>query len=436
MDIGHRAPLGELEEHIGEEVVITGFAAAIRKQKAVQFIILRDGMDSVQVTHPVRNDAQIAESINALTPESVIAVKGRVVADDRIKLRGIEVVVEELEVLSPAQDIPISPDSGLDVRLDWRFVDLRSAKGQLTMRVQTLVEATFREYCINQGMVEINSPKLMASPSESRSELFRVDYFDRSAYLAQSPQFFKQMGVAAGLPGVFETGPVFRANPSYTSRHDTEFTSLDVEVPWVTSHHDVMDFEEGLLNKILRVVADRFGTRIQEQFGVEVKIPQKPFARIPHAEALAIIREQGYEIQRTDGDLDPEAERILGRVMAETTGSEFVFVTEYPSTLRPFYHMRVADDPNLTKSYDLLWKGLEITTGAQREHRPSVLEKQILEKGHTLQELEHYTNFFKYGCPPHGGFGLGLTRLLMVMLGVANVREVTYLYRGPNRLTP
>ena len=156
MDIGHRAPLGELEEHIGEEVVITGFAAAIRKQKAVQFIILRDGMDSVQVTHPVRNDAQIAESINALTPESVIAVKGRVVADDRIKLRGIEVVVEELEVLSPAQDIPISPDSGLDVRLDWRFVDLRSAKGQLTMRVQTLVEATFREYCINQGMVEKN----------------------------------------------------------------------------------------------------------------------------------------------------------------------------------------------------------------------------------------------------------------------------------------
>jgi aspartyl/asparaginyl-tRNA synthetase len=240
MSLSDRVLIGELKKHLGESVIIAGWAATVRKQKAVQFVILRDGLDRVQLVNDRAGNPTIAAEIDALRPESTILAGGTVEANERVKLNGLEVRLEYLVTLSRADELPFGKDAGLDARMDWRFIDLRSERNQLMMRVQTLVEREFRNYCLAQGMVEINSPKLMASPSESRSELFEVAYFDRRAYLAQSPQFFKQMGIAAGLPGVFETGPVFRANPSFTSRHDTEFTSLDVELPWVSSHEDVM----------------------------------------------------------------------------------------------------------------------------------------------------------------------------------------------------
>ncbi len=436
IDISTRYPISELSDHVGEEVVLTGWVAVARKQKAVQFIVLREGSDLVQLVNERDKDPLLAQLIDDLHLESVIAIKGVVEADPRIKLNGMEIRISELEILSVAEDIPIGKDAGLDVRLDWRFLDLRSPKNQLLMRVQTLVEQGFRDYCIDHGMVEINSPKLMPSPSESRSELFEVKYFDRKAYLAQSPQFYKQMGIAAGLPGVFETGPVFRANPSFTSRHDTEFTSVDIEIPWVSSHETVMNFEERLLHLILNRVQERFGEQIMNQYQVPVVVPELPFPRVTHAEAMKMVLADGYEIPRSDGDLDPEAERRLARIIKEQTGHEFVFVTDYPSGVRPFYHMRDPQNSELTRSFDLLWKGIEITTGAQREHRYDVLRNQIIEKGLDPEGLASYLDFFRFGCPPHGGFGLGLTRVLMLLLGESNVREVTYLYRGPNRLTP
>ena len=197
-----------------------------------------------------------------------------------------------------------------------------------------------------------------------------------------------------------------------------------------------MEFEERLLERLLAGVAQRYGKEIEEHFGVEVIVPSLPFPRIDHAEAVAAVEAQGYKIPRSDGDLDPEAERRLAASVLASHGHEFVFVTDYPSAIRPFYHMRHAEDPSRTKSFDLLWKGLEITTGAQREHRPEQLVRQAREKGLDPEGLSFYLDFFRFGCPPHGGFGLGLTRLLMLLLGVANVREVTYLYRGPNRLAP
>jgi Aspartyl/asparaginyl-tRNA synthetases len=276
----------------------------------------------------------------------------------------------------------------------------------------------------------------MASASESRAELFEVPYFESTAYLAQSPQFFKQMAQAAGFGQVFEIAPAFRADPSFTARHATEFTSVDMEVSWIDSHHDVMDQHEQLLNHAISSVADEFSLPVKETLGVNLLIPDSAFPRISLAEARARVEEDGYAIPREDGDLDPEAERRLSTLIKEETGSDFVFVTDYESTIRPFYHARQDDNAGLTKSYDLLFKGTEIATGAQREHRLEVLESQAREKGMALDDLGSYLDFFRYGMPPHGGFGMGLARLLMLLLDRPSIRESTYLFRGPNRLSP
>jgi aspartyl-tRNA synthetase len=242
--------------------------------------------------------------------------------------------------------------------------------------------------------------------------------------------------VASGLDRVFEIGPVFRADPSFTTRHTTEFTSVDVEIAWIDSHEDVMAFEERWLAHALGAVAGEHGRRIAEVFGVEVTVPELPFPRITLAEAAGMLSTGRTGTDAKGHDLDPEGERRVGERIRERLGHEFVFVTDYPCAIRPFYHMRHEADPGLTKSYDLLWNGLEITTGAQREHRLDRLEVQAREKGLSTEAVGFYLDFFRYGCPPHGGFGLGLGRVLMVLLGLPNLREATFLPRTPNRLHP
>jgi aspartyl-tRNA synthetase len=276
----------------------------------------------------------------------------------------------------------------------------------------------------------------MASASESRAELFEVPYFDTTAYLAQSPQFFKQMAQAAGFGRIFEIAPAFRADPSFTSRHATEFTSVDMEVSWVTSHHDVMALHEQLLTHALTTVSEKLGSTIHETLDITVTPPTTPFPRVTLAQAREMVAADGYEIPRADGDLDPEAERRLSSLIKEQHGHDFVFVTDYDTSIRPFYHMRHADNPALTNSYDLLYRGVEIATGAQREHRIEVLEAQARDKKMELLDLEHYFDFFRHGVPPHGGFGMGLARVIMLMLELGSIRESTFLFRGPNRLTP
>jgi aspartyl-tRNA synthetase len=257
------------------------------------------------------------------------------------------------------------------------------------------------------------------------------------AYLAQSPQFYKQMAMAAGFGKVFEIGPVFRANPSFTSRHDTEFTSVDVELSWIDSHEDVMAFEESWLAYVLGVVKETHGEQIEATFGVEVVAPALPFPRVTLEQAKEMLREAGHDSVPGPGhDLDPPSERALSAIVKERNGHEFTFVTDYPTTVRPFYHMRHPDDQTLTRSFDLLWRGIELTTGAQREHRYEQLLEQARDKNVETDSIQYYLDFFRFGAPPHGGFGFGLTRLLMQLLGQESVREVTFLYRGPNRLEP
>ncbi|MGH7239304.1 MAG: aspartate--tRNA(Asn) ligase, partial [Candidatus Saccharimonadales bacterium] len=283
--------------------------------------------------------------------------------------------------------------------------------------------------------LEIHSPKLIATASESGSEVFEVKYFERKAYLAQSPQFYKQMAMAAGFEKVFEVGPVFRAEPSFTSRHATEFTGYDSEISYIESHEDVMREEERVIQYAISKVKEVYGVEIQRLFGRDVVVPETPFPRVSMRDAKKILAERGLKSEK-EGDISPEEERAICEYVKQERGHEFLFVTDYPVTVRPFYHMRHESDPSLTKSSDLLWNGIEVTTCAQREHRYDVLVAQAKEKGMDVSPLQFYLNFFKYGCPPHGGYGMGTNRMIMKLLGLENVREAMFLYRGVNRLTP
>jgi nondiscriminating aspartyl-tRNA synthetase len=433
-----RTLIGDLPRKIDERVRIRGWVQAIRDQKSVQFVIVRDETGMAQVVLGKQEPpSELNERVSALTAESAVTLTGTVAADERVKLGGLELRLEALEVDSLAEpEVPIAADSALDKRIDWRYLDLRRPDRRLIFEVQSAVERAMREYWHGEGFIELHSPKLMGSASESGAELFKVEYFDGAAYLAQSPQFYKQMAMAAGFGKVFEVGPVFRANPSFTSRHDTEFTSVDVEISWIDSHEDVMAFEERWLAHVLAAVHASHGEQIASAFGTELVVPSVPFPRVTLEQAKELLREHGHEPPGAGHDLDPPSERALSAIVKELHGHEFAFVTDYPTTVRPFYHMRHADQPTLTKSFDLLWRGIELTTGAQREHRYEQLLAQADDKGVEVDSIQYYLDFFRYGAPPHGGFGFGLTRLLMQMLGQDNVREVTFLYRGPHRLTP
>ncbi|WP_306369428.1 aspartate--tRNA(Asn) ligase [Nocardiopsis sp. CC223A] len=434
-----RVLVSDLREHVGKSVSVSGWVNTLRLQSKIQFVVVRDHTGMAQVTHRRGGAGDVVEAeLERLTTESAVRITGRVVDNPIVKLGGLEIIPESVEILNPAETpLPIDEHTGLEQRLDWRFLDVRRRLSARSLfAVQTTLEQGMREYAYAQGCTEMHTPKLMGTASESGAEVFKLGYFDRHAYLAQSPQFFKQMAIAAGIDRVFEVGPVFRAEPSFTSRHATEFTGVDVELAWISNVEDVMAFEEQMLAHALAKVADAHGEAIREVFGVEVTVPSTPFPRITMAEAQEILRAGGWNPEGGKEDLDPEGERGIAAHIRRETGHEFVFVTDYPAGIRPFYHMRPAGRPDLTCSFDLLWKGLEITTGAQREHRYDVLLQQAAEKDMDTGPMQDYLNTFRYGCPPHGGLGMGLSRVLMVLLGLDSIREAGFLFRGPNRLTP
>ena len=366
-----RTLISELPQLIGERVRLRGWVNALRDQKRVQFIVLRDESGLAQVVLAKGDPpSELNERVSALTVESAVTLIGTVAADERVNLGGLELKLEELEVDSPAEpEVPIAPDSALDKRIDWRYLDLRRPDRKLIFEVQTTTERAMRDFWAKEDFIELHSPKLTGAATESGAELFKLEYFDRMATLAQSPQFYKQMAMAAGFGKVFEVGPVFRANPSFTSRHDTEFTSVDTEISWIDSHEDVMYFEERWLAHVLAAVKESHGEQIAETFDTALVVPELPFPRIALEDAKELLREAGHDAPPAGHDLDPPSERALSAIVKERHGNEFTFVTDYPTSVRPFYHMRYEDRPTVTKSFDLLWRGIELTTGAQREHR-------------------------------------------------------------------
>jgi aspartyl-tRNA synthetase len=437
-----RIQIKDLNQHIDEQVKIQGWLHTLRDQKNMQFIILRDRTGLVQVAHFKKADIALAETISGLGTESALTITGQVIKNDIVKLGGIEIQLEAIVVENAAEaPLPFEPFGEYlpdqDFRLDWRYLDLRREVNQLIFSVQTTAEQAMREFWLDHNFVEINSPKIMGMPSESGAELFSLPYFERTAYLAQSPQFYKQMAMAAGFERVFEFGPVFRADPSFTSRHMTEFTGVDMEMSWIDSHEDVMALMERWLAHTHLRVLEKHGEAIEATFGVRLEVPSVPFPRITMAEAHQLLDNIGYQLPpEKKFDLDPGAERALGAHFKQKHGHDYVFIIDWPFEARPFYHMLHPDEPGITRSFDLLGKGLEVATGAQREHRYEVLKAQALAKGLSTEMLQDYLNYFRYGTPAHGGFGFGLSRFLMILLDLSNIREAVFIFRGPTRLSP
>ena len=413
---------------------ISGFVENFRNKKNMAFIVVKDITGKLQVTIIKEEHPEFNELLDKLTIHSVVTFEGEVVASEYVKLGGKEMYPTSMKIESVAEALPIKEDSDIDVKMDYRWIDLRREKNQVMIELQTTLTAALREFLLSKNFVEIHTPKLIAAASESGSDVFEVKYFDTKAYLAQSPQFYKQMAMASGLERIFETGPVFRAEKSYTNKHATEFTGFDLEFSYIDSFDDVMKMEEELVAYAFGKVAEKHGEQIKELFGIDVVVPTLPFPRMKLRDVYAELEERyGYKVpDELKGDLTTEAERMTKQLCADKFGHEFLFITDYDAKERAFYHMR--DEQGIPQGYDLIWRGVEITTGAQREHRYEVLRAQAEEKG-LANDVKFYLEFFRYGCPPHGGFGLGIDRLTMLFCGMS-IKEVQFLFRGPNRLTP
>ena len=413
---------------------VQGFVENFRNKRTMAFIVVKDITGKLQVTIEKEKHPEMLEMLDSLTIHSVVTFEGEVVASEYVKMGGKEMYPDKMRVESVADALPIKDDSDIDHKMDYRWIDLRRDTNHLMLEMQTTLTNAMREFLVKKNFIEIHTPKLIAAASESGSDVFEVKYFDGKAYLAQSPQFYKQMAMASGLERIFETGPVFRAEKSYTNKHATEFTGFDLEFSYIESFDDVMKMEEELLAYALEKVAEKHGEDIKAQFGLEVIVPSLPFPRMKLADVYAELEARyGFKVpDEVKGDLTTEAERMTRQLAKDMFDHEFLFITDYDAKERAFYHMR--DEAGVPQGYDLIWRGVEITTGAQREHRYDVLKAQAEEKG-LAEDVKFYLEFFKYGCPPHGGFGLGIDRLTMLFLGLS-IKEAEFLFRGPNRLTP
>lgn len=418
---------------VGEINKVQGFVENIRDKKWMAFLVVRDISGKLQLTIEKEKHPDLAEVVKNLTIDSVITVEGPVVENSYVKLGGVEMLPDTMTIESVAAPLPIEDKSAIDLRLDYRWLDLRSERNTLIFKVQTLIAAKMREFLLQRDFVEIHTPKLIGAASESGADVFELTYFDRKAYLAQSPQFYKQMAMAAGFERIFECGPVFRAEKSNTNKHATEFTGFDLEFSYIESYEDVMKMEEEMIAYVLGFVKEQYGDKIKELFGEEVVVPTLPFPRMKLADLYTELKARGLAEELCEkGDLCTEGERMCKSFTQDKFGHEFLFVTDFSPEKRAFYHMR--NEEGIPQGYDLIWKGCEITTGAQREHRYEVLKRQADEKG-LGEDVKFYLEFFKYGCPPHGGFGIGLDRMTMILLNIA-IKEVEFLFRGPDRLTP
>ncbi len=429
-----------LNEYLEQEITIEGFVDNIRILQYVDFLIIRDTTGKVQVTIEKNTSNEfLTKIVSTITPESTVKITGILHKNDKVKLNNMELIPTNITVTSKClEELPLnykdSKSAAIDTRLNYRFLDLRSEKNILMFKVQTCMINAMREFVIKNNFTEIHTPKIISAASESGSEVFEVNYFGRKAYLAQSPQFYKQMAMCAGFEKVFEIAPAFRAEKSNSYRHTTDFTSFDIEMSYLNNLDELMDFEENLFIAGLTAVKEKYGKEIKELFNVEVIVPTKPFPRIKLEELYKILeKEYGYKMNYEDvGDMNAESEKLASKYVKEKYDHEFVFITDFSAKKRAFYHKR---ENGIPQGADLIWKGCETTTLALRENNYETLCKQAKEKG-LDQDVKFYLEFFKYGCPPHGGFAIGVDRITMLLLETGSLKETMFIFRGPSRLEP
>lgn len=419
----------------GRQVRVRGAVHSIRDMGEVVFVILRRADGLLQCVY---EDGVSGFDRKLLREADTVEAEGIVVAEERAP-HGFELRLTQVQVLSqPAEQLPLPIDkyklnTSLEALLTYRPVSLRNVRERAKFKVQEAVCRAFREYLTAQGFTEVHTPKIGAMSAEGGANIFKLEYFGKRAVLQQSPQFYKQTMVGV-FDRVFETAPVFRAEKHNTTRHLNEYTSLDLEMGYIDSFEDVMAMETGYLQYLMKLLASEYEKELRL---LEVTLPD--VSRIPQVrfvEAKRLAAEKYGRPMRNPYDLEPEEEALIGRYFQEEYGSDFVFITHYPSKKRPFYAMDDPADPKFTLSFDLLFKGMEITTGGQRIHDYREIVKKMEARGMDPADAESYLMIFKYGMPPHGGLGIGLERLTMKLIDAANVRETTLFPRDVNRLAP
>jgi nondiscriminating aspartyl-tRNA synthetase len=429
----------EVKARVGERVRLAGWLHTLRRQGRINFLILRDGKGTIQVVVDAERPAALA-ALEGLLPETVLAVEGTVVAEPQAP-GGIELHDPAFEALSPvAEATPLSLNkpiikANLPVFLDHAVVGLRHPAKRALFRLSAGIMAGYRATLNGLGFTEIQTPKLVASATEGGANVFAVKYFDRQAYLAQSPQFYKQIMVGV-FERVYEVGPVFRAEPHDTVRHINEYVSLDLEMGFIRNHLDVM----AVLTEVVAGILGHLQAACAPELALlDVKLPAvpRPIPAIYFPEAQELILKRWGEDCRGEPDLAPQHERWLGAWAQEEHGSDFLFVTGYPMEKRPFYTHPNPADPRYSNSFDLLFRGTELVTGGQRLHLYQDYLDAAAAKGYKeLAPFETYFEAFKFGMPPHGGFAIGLERFIMQLLGLDNIRLATLFPRDLNRLTP
>ena len=432
MKLGNRRYTDELSAaNDGEQVCIAGWVHEKRDLGGVFFLIIRDLKGLAQVTlHRGNVDAELFRRVKRVPRESVVAIEGRVKSEEKAPA-GYEIIPERMEVLSEASPVlPLDTTdkvvAELDTRLDARFMDLRRERVKHIFIIRSRVLKAMRDFFDEHGFIEINTPKVVSAATEGGTALFPISYFEREAFLNQSPQLYKQMLMASGFDRVYEIAPIFRAEEHDTTRHLNEATSADIEVAFATME-DVMAILEELIAFVYARIADYPGL---SSLGVDLEVPKLPFKRITYDEAIEMLSEAGEQIEWGE-DLSTSAEQMLGEMIGE-----HYFITDWPSAIKPFYAQPSAHRSDICDAFDLMHPRLELASGSQRVHSYELLKSKIESKGLSADSFEFYLEAFRYGMPPHAGWGLGVERLLMSMLEIGNIREVVLFPRDRRRLVP
>lgn len=426
-----RIIVSEINKFIDNKIKVEGWVYRIRKFKEITFLILRDRSGLVQCI--IENKSINIDNINI---ESVVSVIGEVKISKN-HLNPFEILIEEIKVISESEELPIEINkkdynANLETTLNNRTISLRHEKVNSVFKIQNIIVQSFREFLIEKGFTEIFTPKIVSEGAEGGTELFKIKYFEKTAYLAQSPQFYKQMMVGAGFERVFEVAHVYRAEEHNTSRHLNEYVSMDLEFGFIENEYDIMNLEEDLIKYILNSVEEK-GIKYLDLLNAKLPKINESIPKIELKEAIKIIEDK-YKKKGLEGDLDPEGEKLICKYAREELGCDFIFITNYPRKKRPMYTMPLGEEG--TRSFDLLFRGVEITTGGQRIHNYNMLINSMKEKGLNPNDYEGYTEIFKYGMPKHGGLAIGLERITAQLLNLSNIREATLIPRDRTRITP
>lgn len=438
-----RILISETPKHVGETVKLCGWASIRRDHGKLIFIELRDRSGTVQLII-LPDNPEVAAIGKEVRSEFAIEIEGKVkerpgkAQNDALATGGVEIEVVSLQIVGrPEGELPIdvsNPELNLQLEtlLNNRTLSLRNEKVHAIFSLYSVLLDAYGVACRKRGFTEIKSPKILSSATEGGANFFKIKYFDREAVLAQSPQFYKQAAMSA-FERVFEIGTVFRAEPHYTTRHVNEYTGFDAEMGFITSFEDVMVELEAIMMEVMKEIGER-GQAELTRYGATVP-PVVAIPRIRLKDAIEILKKE-YNKEVEGEDIDSEGERMIGDYVSKTYGSDFVFLTHYPTSLRPFYSMPSEDNPDYTETYDLIFRGIEIASGGQRIHEYQMLVDNIKKRGMDKDTFKDYLDIFKYGAPPHGGWGLGSERIIQKLLGLGSIKEAVLFPRDVKRLTP